>query len=70
MDRLIALGTGKAHVTNCYNTCFILQQGEACFLVDGGGGNGILAVLEKAKIQWNQIHQLFVTHEHIDHLFG
>ncbi len=70
MDRLIALGTGKAHVTHCYNTCFILQKGEEYLLVDGGGGNGILAVLEKAGIEWQQIHHVFVTHEHVENLFG
>ena len=42
------LGTGSALVTECYNTCFVLSDGDEHFLVDGGGGNGILSQLKKA----------------------
>lgn len=34
--RLTMLGTGNALVTNCYNTCFILEEGNKQFMVDGG----------------------------------
>ena len=34
--KLTMLGTGNAMVTKCYNTCFVLREGEECFLVDGG----------------------------------
>lgn len=64
------LGTGHAMVTKCYNTCFILSEGDACFLVDGGGGNTILGQLEKAGYDCADIHEIFVTHKHIDHLLG
>ena len=40
---LTILGTGNAAVTKIYNTCFVLQEGKDCFLVDGGGGNTILS---------------------------
>ena len=30
------LGTGNALVTECYNTCFVLQENEEYFMVDGG----------------------------------
>lgn len=40
------------------------------FLVDAGGGNGILSQLERAGIDWRRIHDLFITHTHIDHLMG
>lgn len=70
MRKLILLGTGNAMVTKCFNTCFALQIDEEYFLVDAGGGNGILAQLEKAKININQIHHLFVTHAHTDHILG
>ena len=39
---VIMLGTGNATVTQCYNTCFVLQENGRYFLVDGGGGNGLL----------------------------
>lgn len=74
--RLTMLGTGHALATKCYNACFALQDdamGKApgrTFLVDAGGGNGILTQLERAGIDWHSIHDLFVTHTHVDHLLG
>lgn len=65
------LGTGNALVTQCYNTCFTLHSASgALLLVDAGGGNGILRQLEKAGISYADIHDLFVTHAHTDHLLG
>ena len=51
---LIMLGTGNAMVTRCYNTCFVLSEKDDYFLVDGGGGNGILHQLKHAGIDWKQ----------------
>lgn len=70
MEKLILLGTGNALVTKCYNTCFIIQREDENFLVDTGGGNGILTQLEKANISICSIHNIFVSHEHSDHLLG
>lgn len=39
-------------------------------LVDGGGGNTILSLLEKNNIPLSSINHLFLTHAHIDHLLG
>lgn len=64
------LGTGSALVTRCYNTCFVLDAGEGRMLVDAGGGNGVLAQLEKAKIDIRSIHYAFITHGHTDHILG
>ncbi len=64
------LGTGSATVTDCYNTCFLLKEGESSFLADGGGGNGILTQLKKAGEDLKNIHDIFVTHKHIDHILG
>lgn len=64
------LGTGNATVTKCYNTCFALREGGKCFLVDAGGGNQILRILEEQGIALTQIHDLFITHAHSDHILG
>ncbi|WP_329887225.1 MBL fold metallo-hydrolase [Pseudoramibacter faecis] len=64
------LGTGNAMATRCYNTCFALRDGDKTLLVDGGGGSGILAQLERAGIDMADIHDIVVTHKHIDHLLG
>ncbi len=67
---LTMLGTGNALVTECYNTCFVLKDKEEYFMVDGGGGNGVLHQLKHAGIDWKQIHTIFVTHKHVDHIMG
>ena len=41
-ELLYVFGTGNATVTNLYNTCFALRDGDEYFMVDAGGGNGIL----------------------------
>lgn len=68
--KLTMLGTGNALVTECYNTCFVISDGDRYFLVDGGGGNEVLHRLKMAGIDWKNIHDIFVTHKHIDHLLG
>lgn len=68
--KLTMLGTGMAMVTECYNTCFALQNEGETFLIDGGGGNTILKQLDNAGIDWKSIHHIFITHKHIDHIMG
>ena len=48
--KLTMLGTGHATVTKCYNTCFVLSEQDRHFLVDAGGGNQILRILEEEAI--------------------
>ena len=64
------LGTGRAVVTGCYNTCFVLHEEERYFLVDGGGGIGLLSRLKSAGIEWSRVRNMFVTHRHMDHIMG
>ena len=64
------LGTGNATVSQIYNTCFVLQTSSTLMLVDAGGGNGILSQLKKVNVQISDIHHLFVTHAHTDHVLG
>lgn len=68
--RLTMLGTGHATVTRCYNTCWVLEDQGDRLLVDGGGGNGLLRQLSCAGIPWQDIHTLYVTHQHLDHITG
>ena len=46
MEELYVFGTGNAQATRCYNTCFAIKDGDEYFMVDAGGGNGILRILE------------------------
>lgn len=68
--KLTMLGTGNALVTECYNTCFILEDNGQLFMVDGGGGNAILHQIKHAGYDWMNIRHIFVTHKHVDHLMG
>jgi Metal-dependent hydrolases of the beta-lactamase superfamily III len=70
MEKLIVLGTGHALTTKCYNTCFVLTHENEYILIDAGGGNGILRILEEAEIPVANIHNAFVTHRHSDHILG
>ena len=68
--KITLLGTGNAQVTECYNTCFVMEEASQCILVDGGGGNALLAQLKKAGYSWKDMRDIIVTHKHIDHLIG
>ena len=69
-SRITMLGTGNAMCVNVYNTCFYLHTPKGGMLVDGGGGNGILRQLIMAKIPFESIHHMFITHSHTDHIMG
>lgn len=70
MEELIVLGTGNAVVRRCYNTCFLLKNENGYLLVDTGGGNGVLTALDLVGVKAEDIHDIFLTHEHCDHLLG
>ena len=50
--------------------CFAIKDGDEYFMVDAGGGNGILRILEDMDVDLCHIHNIFVTHEHTDHIMG
>ena len=68
--KITMLGTGSALATECYNTCFILSDKGKNFLVDAGGGNTILHNINHAGFTLSEIHDVFISHSHIDHLLG
>lgn len=68
--KITFLGTGHATVTNYYNTCFLIETPQDKLLIDAGGGNGILTKLKEAKTAIGDIHHMFVTHTHMDHILG
>ena len=55
---LTMLGTGNANVTEYFNTCFLLEEAGQYFLVDTGGGNGILKALKNAGVSVMDIHDI------------
>lgn len=70
MEKIIMLGTGNGLTFNIYNTCFILKNGDENLLVDTGGGAEIIQRIEKANFKLSDIHNVFISHCHTDHLLG
>ena len=70
MEKILVLGTGNAGVTECFNTCWVLETDRGRLLVDCGGGNGILRQLKAFGLKATDIHKLYISHEHCDHLTG
>ena len=70
MNKITILGTGSATVSHIYNTCFVISTSTTHLLVDAGGGNGILTQLRKVDMPISDVHHLFVTHAHTDHILG
>lgn len=69
--KVTMLGTGHGTATECYNTCFTLSDdSKDYFLVDTGGGNGILKQLKDANINIENITNIFISHTHSDHILG
>lgn len=68
--KITVLGTGHGTAVNCYNTCFALENDENYFLVDAGGGNGIIKQLNDSNIDLNKISAMFISHTHTDHIMG
>lgn len=64
------LGTGCAMVSRRYNTCFLIRSEAGTVLVDCGGGNQILTLLDKAGQKIQHIDALFLSHSHCDHILG
>ena len=70
MTNITALGTGAADSTKYFQTAFYIQDETTNLLIDTGGGSEILSQLEKSGIDLNSIQNVFITHKHIDHIFG
>ena len=70
MQRMLMLGTGSGFVHECYETCFLLQNDDKYFMVDTGGSADIVKQLKLLKIEIPEIHDIFISHCHTDHILG
>ena len=68
--KITFLGTGNAQATACYNTCFVMEEAGRCLLVDGGGGNLLLRLLQDAGYKWHDMRDIIATHKHVDRVRG
>ncbi len=69
-SKIIMLGTGNGGTTELYNTCFVIKNNDKNFLVDTGGGIGIMTQLRKCNIELKDIKNIFISHSHTDHILG
>lgn len=69
-EKLVVLGNGHAHVTQCYNACYLLISGGDTLLIDAGGGNEILKQLQQSNVDIGKINDIFISHVHTDHILG
>ncbi len=68
--QLYVFGTGHAFVTRYYNSCFALRDAGEYFLLDAGGGNGILSAMEAMEVPPEALRHMFLSHAHTDHILG
>ena len=64
------LGTGHGNAYNLYNTCFLLDNNGETLLVDTGGSNQIIINLKEKGYSLMDIHHIFISHCHTDHILG
>lgn len=67
MNKITMLGTGHGFVHELYNTCFVINDK---FLIDTGGSADIDKNLRLAGINLSDIHDIFISHSHTDHILG
>lgn len=70
MPSIKMLGTGHGFTFDIYNTCFLLKNNNEFLLVDTGGSVEIVRRLKLSKIELRDIHQIFISHCHTDHILG
>ena len=70
MKKIIMLGTGHGFVYDIYNTCFLIKNDNDFLLVDTGGGAEIVRRLKLCNIELKDVHNIFISHCHTDHILG
>ncbi|MFK7874480.1 MAG: MBL fold metallo-hydrolase, partial [Paracoccaceae bacterium] len=65
---VITLGTAGGPVQNPNRSqpSFVLMNGDAPILIDCG--EGAMGQLRRANIEFREVHHIFLTHHHFDHI--
>lgn len=64
------LGTGNGFTFDLFNTCFLLNNNNDFLLVDTGGSAEIVRRLKMCNIELKDVHDIFISHCHTDHILG
>lgn len=70
MEKITMLGTGHGFTFDLFNTCFLLENDKQNFLVDTDGGVEIVKNLNTKGFKLTNIHDIFISHCHTDHILG
>ena len=70
MQKFYVLGTCAGISDKGFTLSGVLQHNDKFLLVDTGGGMQILKQLRLSGINISTIHDVFISHKHIDHLLG
>lgn len=71
MEKIIVLGTGAGITINCYSLSAVLENNLGEYLlIDTGSGNQVLNQLKAKNVDISKIHNIFISHRHLDHLWG
>ena len=70
MQKFYVLGTCAGISDVGFTLSGVLQHDDKFLLVDAGEGMQILKQLRLSGIKVSDIHDVFISHKHIDHLLG
>lgn len=70
MASIKMLGTGNGFTFDLFNTCFLLNNNNDFLLVDTGGSAEIVRRLKICNIELKDVHNVFISHCHTDHILG
>ncbi len=70
MQKIIMLGTGSGGTIDTYNTCMVVRNEDSNLIVDTGGSVEIVRRLKLIGIGLEDVHNIFITHSHTDHILG
>ena len=70
MQKFYVLGTCAGISDSGVTLSGVVQHNDKCLLVDTGEGMQVLKQLRLSGIKISNIHDVFISHKHIDHLLG
>src|SRR5919108_3546559 len=68
--RVVFLGTGGALNPERYQAAMLVQAAGTTFLLDVGGGLGVVRRLLACEIDPLSVRHIFLSHRHLDHVGG
>ena len=68
--RVVFLGTGGALNPDRYQAAMLVQAASTTFLLDVGGGLGVVRRLLASEVDPLSVRHVVLSHRHLDHVGG